>query len=991
MSTPSGNRYLVRMTTAMLLWMAGTTAATGHPLLEHPVIDTWSLESGLPQVSVEVLAQDARGFIWLGTQDGLARFDGLRMHWIGAGPDQALPGSWIRALRPAPDGAMWIAGHRGLARYRDGELVHVPMPFEDPDIADVLVEADGSVVFTEVTRGVFVLPGGKPDAAVEARAALDGPALPLARAGGTLWVGGRGRAWSLGARVVEHPFPGTHAGAAVRQFIEDGEQLLAATDGGLLHFTDGHWQVVLEAGLSTLPVSALAADPDGGVWVAGPDQVMLWRPGRAPEALDGPSMPQRPAALMFDTEGNLWVGQRWLGVSRLWAGWTRRYGVGDGLHEPTTFALAGDGSGGLFVATDDGVAWLRDGRYTPLVRGEELVSPGVLSLDRQGADLWLGTARGVHRWRDGRVERPQQPPELANAVVAGLHADADGSVWFGSAAGLFRATAEGIAPVPGSPARVRVLSRDPDDRLWAGSVQGLYRLHDDRLERVREPGLPDGADVTAIHHLADGRMLVATLDGGVLLRTGGTWTNLSQAGGLPRLRTHHIAETSGGQLWFSTIRGAYHIEVAQLGPLSAGEPVRVGSDLLLVSLQARRSGQRGLCCNGSGNNAGVLDDRDVLWLPTREGVLAVETRRSRVQGAPAPVITAAHQHGERLYPGPGTLALSPGRRDIGFEFTALWLRDPDLLRIQSRLSGFHEDWRDLDDLLRPQAGYTNLPPGRYRFEVRAAAGDGPWSEPTGVGFEVAPHFRETRVFGLLVATLSVAGIATVLMLQRRRHQAQRRRLETLVRARARELQASHRLLSQTSHVDHETGARNQRYLRNQMPTDLAHYERQGARLHACGLALAMVRPDGGTDAWTRLLERLASRLRRCDYIVRWNRSELLLVSRPLTREDALRFAGRVHALVAVAGVTPAAVGLALHPLAEERRGSIGWEGSVDIARHALDHATAHHGGWVLLLPPRDGDQAGLQLSLQLGVDSAIAHGRVTVHQSVQTRDSDVVV
>jgi len=268
------------------------------------------------------------------------------------------------------------------------------------------------------------------------------------------------------------------------------------------------------------------------------------------------------------------------------------------------------------------------------------------------------------------------------------------------------------------------------------------------------------------------------------------------------------------------------------------------------------------------------------------------------------------------YPGgaytPATMPaqLDANLRDLTFEFTAPSFQDPHSIQIKYRLLGYDHAWHDLDDPGRRRANYTNLPPGNYTFEVLAANNANVWNQvPARLAFGIRPYFHETRLFLAMVALLIGLLVYTGYRRQRHLHEIQRESLERQVYERNQQLHIANERLENASQSDPQTGLRNRRYLANQIPADLAFYDREQQRdgkseqsmlfalvridrSDAAGLdptdkeatGSNTARPERGPPISDRVLQQFAqvlmSLVRNGDYIVRWDESEILLVFRP---------------------------------------------------------------------------------------------------------------
>ena len=960
----------------------------------HYVKDTWSIEQGLPQITVTALAQDADGYLWVGTQAGLARFDGARFTAFEPGSLPELPGMLVQALHVDSQGRLWIGTYKGMAVYADHRFASVPAA--DPalypalDVQAIAETLDGRVL-AATQAGVFEADGG----VLRPLPGLEGAASALLVRGEDLVVGVRGGIHVVGADARRFlPLPGG-AGSVVTELLAAQGTLWVGTSSGLWMRGDGSWQPADgHPSLRRSPVEVLYQDRDGNLWVGLADGMARLRQRQLHEFVpDGAIGAHRaPISALEDREGNLWLGSRWDGLARLWNGWTRRYAGAEGLHEPIVWSVARGPDGRLWVGTNDGLAVFDGTRFERMVAGDALPHPHAYTLLAEDGVVWIGTRRGLVQLVGDRLVQPAAFTALAGIQVNGIVRDRAGTLWLATLQGLFRyrdgelrrfGEADGLAD-----RRVRLVFETREQRLLVGTQSGLHRFEGERLVPVgADAGLPPGLDVTALQQLADGRLALGTLSEQLFVYDGTRWRSYGADQGMPTNAPFFIGEDAHGFLWVAGIRGIGRVPVADLAAFDAGRIPAVRGEMLMNERGDRRAGQKGYCCNGAGNAKGFLED-GVLWLPSRGGVVSMDTA-GIVKNAVAPNVRIERvRHSGAWHPAPALagLELPPTARDLAFEFTVLSLQDPPSARLRYRLLGYDPDWQELDDSLRRSVNYTNLPPGDYRFEVQGANNADVWNPvPATLGFSLRPHLHETRWFFVLLAALVALLVYGGFRWQLRSLHRQRAQLAAEVRDRTAELQQANRQLREASHSDALTGLRNRRYLADQLPADLAFYDRESVAAGAAGQGMVMVFAlvdidrfkaindslgHAAGDAVLQQFARLLGRqVRTGDYLVRWGGEEFLLVFRPMsTRQLATigeRICGAVRAQAFEAGGAEplrltCSVGFAEYPLFRDERGSYGWQEMVELADQALYWVKRHgRDGWAAFRPTPSTDVSTL--------------------------------
>lgn len=1000
----------------IVLGMAADAFALAPDKPFHQYVQArWSTQAGLPQVSGNTIAQDGMGYIWVGTQTGLARFDGVRFITFTPVDTPALPGVWIRVLRTDARGALWVGTYQGVAVHdaHGFRVIVPPAGMPAPDVQDIAFTANGEV-FVAAEQGVFTVA----DDRLQPLESAPHPARALlARADG-VWVGSVGAVVRIAdGAAQEMPLPADMRDVAVTALREVRGRIWLGSRRGLFVREGDAWQrVSLKVpGISDGLVTFLQDDRDGNLWVGTEHGLIRLRDGQPQEWVDprSPGYIKAPLSAFEDREGNLWVGSQSEGVVRLWSGWASRFSAPDGLHEPLVWSLAPGADGTLWVGTNEGLARWTNGHFEKVVSGDQLPHPQAYSLLAEPGQVWIGTRQGLALLRDGRVQMPDEFSAVANAQINGIvrdpgnsAGDGRGDLWLATSEGLYRSRHGRLLRLlpesPAAPVEVRFLLRRHDGTWLAGGRGGLWQVASDRLlPFAASDQLPAALDVTSMYELPDGRLLIGGLTEHSYLFDGTHWHTVGPEQGLPANVPFFIAE-SDGFVWMAGIRGVSRVPAADLQSLVAGQHNRVRGEMIINERGDLRSGQQGSCCNGAGNAKGVIAE-GVLWLPSRDGVVALAPREV-VKNAVAPTVfveqvrIGEHWHDTLLAKLP---RLREGMRDLAFVFAALSYQDPRSTLIHYRLHGYDRRWHVLADGAPRQANYTNLPPGDYRFEVRAANNAGVWAtQPAHLDFTIPPLWHETVLFRITAASALLALLAVGARRVLQRHATHEAHLQQLVDYRTAELKALNERLREASQTDPLTGLRNRRFLELQMPADIGFYDREfpGLANHAQVMLFALVDLDHfkkvndqyGHLEGDRVLQQVAQQLRDLlragDYVVRWGGEEFLLIFRPIPNQSLAAIGERLrrqiaaHPYALADGQTvslTASIGLAEYPLFQDAQGRLGWEDMIELADKALYWVKRHgRNGWAAFRPTDRTVLATLIARLRAGAEPMLLAGEL---------------
>ncbi|QYF93229.1 diguanylate cyclase [Massilia sp. PAMC28688] len=1015
-----GRHNISRLLVHAAVWLAALCACAPAFALDpgkafhHYVRNTWSIQHGLPQISASAIVQDHQGYIWVATQAGLARFDGVKFTNYVPETHPGLTGLWVRTLLVDGQGRLWIGTYKGLSLYQNGSFSAIPtadgVKFPTVDINAILEDRGGIVAAT--TDGLFDLVDGK----LVHRAGSPAPATSVMRNGAGLWIGTLGAVHrQQGAVNQALPLPQGMQTGVVTRLADAHGKVWAGTSLGLMVLNEGQWEHATDSPvLRTSPITMLYEDSNRTLWVASNAGLGRLRDGVLTEVIPE----KHPAGIkgiisaFEDRERNLWMGSQWQGLIRLWNGSTRRLSTTEGLNDPIVWSVARGPDGRTWVGTNDGLSVFAGGRFTTVLRGDQLPHPHAYNLLADADRIWIGTRRGLVIWQDGKVVAPPEYAPMASSQINGIVRDSDGVMWFPTSDGLFSHDGsamkhygkdEGLNDI-----RVRQIRELKDGRLLVATQDGLYEKQGERLVQLGlNTGLRGNLDVTAITELKGGEIVIGTLSEEMFMFNGKRWTRFGRAQGFPANTPFFLTEDNAGYLWAAGIRGITRAPLAEMRQVQAGKASTAYAQMVMNERGDRRSGEQGFCCNGAGNAKGFIDPAGVLWLPSRDGVVTVDTLGLQKNATPPTAVIERVRVLDQWQDVRAAQAyhLDSEARDLAFEFTALSFQDPGSVVLRYRLLGYDKDWRELDGGMPRAVNYTNLPPGSYSFEIKASNNADVWSTtPARLDFTIAPHFYETGWFKALVAAMLAALVYLGYLLQRRAHERQRAELAQQVAERTQQLHVANLALELASQTDPLTGLHNRRYLSNQIPADLAFYERETRRGSEDNtLLFALVDIDHfkrindtyGHKAGDRVLQQVSEVLRRQvrvgDYLVRWGGEEFLLVCRPSTAQfvpvlgERIREAVAGHSFDLGDGVyvsLTCSIGLAESGQFLTGQYSVGWEQLVELADAALYWVKENgRNGWAALRPNPDVNIPELIEKLHLGAQTMIDTGRVVLMSS----------
>ncbi len=811
-------------------------------------LQAWTHAEGLPQSSIFAVLPARDGYLWLATQQCLARFDGHRFVRFRPSNEPAFRSGFITRLAEGPDG-LWVGTIDGVVRQtgRAFRGFGTAEGLAKPWVRALLVDRKGQV-WVGTDGGLQRLQGGRFGAPLVS----DPPARVVALAeaeDGAIWA-------ATPDRVYRVEPGGGPAGLGVALRVPDGVADLKRDPrpgGGILvvgGFGVGRVRS-LATGFTPIPtggaaissVSTVHADGSGALWLGTQRDGLIRLRGGEREALSraGGLPAQTVLAIAEDAEGTLWIGLDRGGLVRLSAGTFRTFGAPEGLPAEAVFSLHDGPSGELWTTSDLGLSRIEpSGRVEtfggPIPSGTGAFS-SALHVDA-GGDLVVGSFRdGLFAGRPGSFRRLVDGAELPS--VRSILRDPAGVLFVGGARGLYRLEAGRLKREPSVSGAVFALEPDGLGGLFAATQEGLVALPaGGAARRVPAEAAAQGRMVVSLHLDGSGALWAGLIGAGLGLQEGGRLRVLREKDGLPSDNVYGVVEDGHGFLYLSGDQGVFRLARAEAMAFFRGAARTVQGELF-----ARTDGLRNPECMGGVQPAAFRARDGRLWFATLAGAAVIDpSKRAAPPRSPRVVVEEARVDGHP-YPPDTAVVAPPGGGRLEIAYAGLSLLAPERVRYRHRLLGFDPEWRDAGD--RREAFYTNLPPGRYRFEVGARLGNGAWSgEAASLELVLRPRLYQTR--GFLALALVSGGLA-VLAAHSWRTLALRRRqseLERVVEERTRELRAANerlgevnvqlgeanRSLERLSQVDGLTGLANRRRFDERLDAEWRRAQRSGEPL-----------------------------------------------------------------------------------------------------------------------------------------------------------------
>ena len=751
---------------------------------------SWKVSDGFFKGLLRPITQTADGYLWIGTEFGPLRFDGVRSVPWEPPAGQYLRNSDIRSLLGARDGTLWIGTFTGLASWKDGKLTYYP-------------ELDGQVI----------------EALLEDRE-------------GTIWVGGWapsvGRLCKIqGGNTQCFGADGRFA-AGVTAMYEDGR-------GNLwLGATNGLWRWQQPGPPLMYPIPdpenriySLAETDDGEILIAKTSGITKLRNGKTESYPLPAGLQFAPHKLLRDRHGGLWIGAlRDRGLLHIHEGRTDSFSQPEGLSGESVNSIFEDREGNIWVATIDGLDRFREFAIPTFTDKQGFSSRGLFSIlaGRDGS-LWLGASNGVNRWNQGQItiyrnrglgdangspvsgqtagNGTTSPGSVRQITDAGLPDDSVysifedhlGQIWIGTQIGVGFLKSDRFVPIASVPyGIVYGFAEDNSGNVWMSHQDGLFRMSGEQvLERIswttlgRQQaanalvydsskgglwlGFRDGGvgyfqngQLGALYSPADGlgdgtvrgfyfdkkATLWVQTEGGLSRIKDGHVLTLTTKNGLPCNTVHWMIEDDAHSVWLYLSCGLMRISESELDAWDANPSKTIQGTVFDSSDGVANHQFEG------GYSPFVAKSGDgKLWFLRVGGLSMIDPQHLPFNKTPPPVYVEQLIADGKTYDARQGLRLPPNVKDLAIDYTALSFVAPEKVQVRVILEGQDNDWRVPTN--PRHAHYTNLGPGTYRFRVKASNNSGVWNEQGALlEFTVAPAFYQTAWFAIACGVLFIA-------------------------------------------------------------------------------------------------------------------------------------------------------------------------------------------------------------------------------------------
>lgn len=783
--------------------------------------EVWQTDHGLPQGSVNSIQQTKDGFLWLATQEGLVRFDGVQFTVFDKSNTPQIKSNHIVALAVDRKGVLWIATlSEGVVTYRNGK-------FESLDSISYLAGTQIQYLYSDFKNVIWVCTRDSGVVKIDSQSVTRYSMQDGLLSNNTwevavdmnmrVWIGmdiglsiilpdtiiSFSKADGLASKEVYALHP-AHSG---EMWIggRDGLQKFALQNNRLtssIHLT-------IKEGLPGNGVYQIITDQQGNMWLAGNKGLTRYYKGQISTFTDKDGLSERLVNTVFvDREGNLWIGTDGGGLNVLKDGIFTSYSIKEGMPHNNTWTVFEDNEKNIWVGTDEGlVLFDSTSKIKKIFNKKDGLSHALIWSIAQDANhaVWVGTINGLNKIVKQKIVELPSHLKLDDHAVNSLYPDREGALWVGTAGnGLFKIVGDKIITIGSeqgvSNKFINVITGDRNGNIVIGTDgDGLLFLRNDTVVQryTTEEGLP----ANFIHSLyvdSSNAIWIGTLGNGLSVFNGTAFHNFSTKNGMFDDVVFQILEDDFGRMWFSCNKGIFQVERRQFSDVMNGTSAHI-----VYTAYGKENGMSSSECNGGTSPAGWKTADGNLWFPTSRGVTTVNPKNISINTQPPLVVVEDMIIDNESIDKTTAAIIPPGKQRYEFRFTGLSFDGPKKVRFKVMLEGYDKEWDDIK--YRRAAYYSYLPPGEYTFRVIAANSDGVWNmDGASMPFIVQAHFYETKIFYFSVVVILVLVTYGSFRWRIRNIRARQAELERLVEERTKNLTEANNAKSQLlSFVAHD--------------------------------------------------------------------------------------------------------------------------------------------------------------------------------------------
>ncbi len=861
------------------------------------VHDIWSDSNGLPQNSVQSIIQTRDSYIWIGTQEGLAKFDGVKFKILDKSTVKEFNTDQIQVLFEDSALNLWIGGYKTLLKQdRLGKISKIQI---QGDVWKLAEDKSGNIFFGTMEDGLSILSKDGKITQLKQNGIMKSnviQSLMLAN-DGSLWIG-----TAKGGYIYKN--------GLLTQFLPIGDKDISlifedksgaiyfSADKSLFSFKNQSLTEIKDSIIKNIPFLCAVEDKNSNIWFGTRGMGLIRYKNKKFDkySVEEGLTDSIVISLLEDKEGSLFIGTENGGLNRFRDGKFIFYSKTEGIPNESIRTIASDQKNSIFLGTDSGdVLEFTEGNFINITKKFSLKITDPITAVRKDSRgiLWIGTRQsGLYKIENNKIVHFDEKNGLASSIVRVIYESPKGELFVGtkgSRLNRFNGKNFDFIELRSDMEEdfVKDIAEDSLGNLWIATVyHGIIKYNEKSSEFFdSKKGIKESFYSIYVGNYGT---YAGTMGAGFLRIKDNKLCWINASIGLPNNTVFKMIKDSKNNLWMSSNKGIFTINEPDIESFCSGKSKEIKASLYGVA-----DGMKSREFNGGTQPAGDISPDGKIYFPSVRGFLIVNPTDIKTNTTIPPVYIESLKADNHFFETDKTreITLSSGIEKLSFNFTALSYLVPEQMKFSYILEGFENKWNESEKLR--SAYYTKIPPGTYNFKVRASNNDGVWNNKgASIKIIIPPRFYETGWFlGISIFSmfLAIYGVFRLRVVQIKR---QNRILQKLVDERTREIK-------EMALKDTLTGLRNRRYFAEILKDEVLNFtsmkERESLGLQMRNVSshvfygvflidldhFKLVNDNYGHDCGDMVLKQLSDIFQKCvrkdDIVMRWGGEEFLIV------------------------------------------------------------------------------------------------------------------
>lgn len=729
--------------------------------IDQYVRQSWKSENGLPQNTITSITQTPDGFIWLGSKEGLIRFDGVEFVKYDVNKIKQLKSNEVWTLKTDSKGVMWIGTNGGgLTYYAKGKFGNYTIKdgLADNSVWSVFEDSNGHLWIGTAGGGISVLTDGK-FKTINTNDGLSGNYVwtIVEDREGAIWAGTDGNFVSriknnkIKVYNTSEGYIGDYTMASLAD--RNGNLWFGAAGVGLIKYNGKKFQVFTEGkDIPSNIIWSIVQDKKGNIWIGSDGGLTKYTKGIFDTYTESDGLPGGTVSSVYeDLEGNIWIGTKGGGISKFTDAEITTFTTKEGLSHNNVYSVYADYEDNLWICTNKGLDRYNDGQFYSSYKKLGLSYDIIISLTRRrNGEIWLGTdGAGIFRLFNGKFINYTKEDGLTSNTIWSIYEDNKGTVWIGADGGGLVKFENDVFQVVNNEKiigeYISCIIEDRDSSLWIGTRDGagIYKIDRNGVTSIDTGNGLLSNDVYSFYVDKKNILWVAT-DNGLCKVVGNKVYSYTEKEGLPSKLIYSAIDDNFGYLWMSSNIGLIRISKNEFDRIDSGIKYKLSAQVFGTTEGMATTE----CNNGFPSCTKTKDGK--LWFPTIKGVAMIDPSTLDSDSIIPNMVIESFKANGKNYDVNSNIVVEPGSGDLEIYFAALSYKSLEKISYKYKLEGFDKDW--IDGGKRREAFYTNIPPGKYIFKVMSndKGKHGLYTKIVQINFELKPHFYQTTLFYIIL-------------------------------------------------------------------------------------------------------------------------------------------------------------------------------------------------------------------------------------------------